>query len=65
LNGSGIGDWQAFAVALKTAVTYTATTGSVTLSPAHFSPFTGVLYPIVNTPVIGLLGTRRRRRGPF
>lgn len=61
LNSTGISDWQAVAVACKTAVTV----GAISLSPAHFSPKTGLLYPIVETPVVALLGTRRRRRGPF
>lgn len=61
LNSSGITDWQAAAIGFKTAITF----GGVTFSPAHFSAKTGLLYPIVDTPVVGLLGTRRRRRGPF
>jgi len=65
LTATGITHWEGLAVKLKTAITVTAVGGTVTLSPAHFSPNTGVLYPLTNTPVVGLLGTRRRRRGPF
>jgi hypothetical protein len=53
--------FQTLATALKTAFT----SGSVTFSPAHFSPNTGLLYPITDTPIVALLGTKRRRRGPF
>jgi len=61
LNSTGISDWQGVAVAAKSVVS----AGSIVLSPAHFSPKTGLLYPILETPVVALLGTRRRRRGPF
>lgn len=61
LNASGQADWQAFAIELKAPII----AGGVTLSPAHFSRKTGLLYPILQTPVIALMGTRRRRRGPF
>ena len=61
LNSGGVTAWTPFAIALKTAVT----SGSITLSPAHFSPKLGLLYPIVNTPITSLLATQRRRRGPF
>lgn len=64
LNGGGITDWQNFAIVLKGTVT-PISAGGLILSPAHFSPHTQQLYPIVDTPVVALLGTRRRRRGPF
>lgn len=65
LSTAGRTLFEALAVKLKSPVTVVATGGSITLSPAHFSPKTGMLYPIHNDPVIGLLGTSRRRRGPF
>lgn len=61
LNSSGITDWQAFAVQIKSGFV----TSGLTLSPAHFEPSTGLLKPIVDTPVISLLGTQRRRKGNF
>jgi hypothetical protein len=61
LTTSGVNAWQAFAVALKTAVV----DQGITWSPAHFSKKLGLLLPIINTPVISLLGTRRRRRFIF
>lgn len=63
LNASGLTDWRAFATQLKTA--YVNSDVGLTLSPAVFSPHTQQLHPIVDTPVVALLGTRRRRRGPF
>lgn len=50
-----------FAIMLKTAFT----SGGITFSPAHFSPKLNMLLPIIDTPVTALLGTTRRRRGPF
>lgn len=61
LDSSGITNWALLAVQLKTAFTYSG----VTFSPAHFSKKLAILLPIAETPVVGLLGTRRRRRGPF
>lgn len=61
LTGGQLTLWQALAVAAKTAVT----SGGVTFAPAHFSRKTRLLYPITDDPVVALLGTRRRRRGPF
>jgi len=61
LDSTGITNMDALAVGCKTATTY----GGATLSPAHFSRKTGLLYPLTDTPVVGLLGTKRRRRGPF
>lgn len=57
----GITAMQPFAIAIKTAVT----SGGVTFSPAHFSPKLNLLLAMQDTPVVGLLGTARRRRGPF
>lgn len=65
LNSTGRHYYEVWAVAAKTLFTVTAHVGSFDLSPAHFSPNTGLLYPIVQDPVVGLLGTKRRRRGPF
>jgi hypothetical protein len=61
LNSSGIALYATVATDWKTAIT----DQGVTWSPAHFSPSTGLLYPITNTPVIALIGTRRRRRFGF
>lgn len=36
-----------------------------TLEAAHFSPTTGQIYQIAAFETVALLGTRRRRRGPF
>lgn len=64
LSASGVTAWTVFAATLKTTFSYTGTT-TVVCAPAHFSPTNGALYPIINCPVVALLGTRRRRRGPF
>lgn len=61
LTNDGITAYETCAVVFKTATT----AGGLTLSPAHFSPKLNILIPIVNDPVVGLLGTRRKRRGPF
>jgi hypothetical protein len=61
LNSTGITNYQALAVQLKTAVT----DQSITYSPAHFSPQLGTLIPLKDTPVVALLATRRRRRFGF
>jgi hypothetical protein len=65
LTGGGYAAYQTFAVKLKTALNFTGVLGAVTLSPAHFSRKTRLLYPIHNDPVVSLLGTKRKRRGPF
>jgi hypothetical protein len=65
LNSTGIAAYTTLAIACKTAITITAYAGSVVLSPAHFSRKNRLLYPITNDPVVALLGTKRRRRGPF
>lgn len=61
LSAAGLATYVPLAIACKTAVT----AGTLTLSPAHFAPKTGLLYPIVDTPVISLLSTQRKRRGRF
>jgi hypothetical protein len=61
LAPAGVTDWQAFAVALKATVT----AGAYTLKPSHFSKKTNLFTEILDTPVVGLLGTRRRRRGKY
>lgn len=62
LTPTGISSTYApLAVQLKAAVTHSG----VTLSPAHWSEKLNALIPLNDTPVVGLLGTRRRRRGPF
>ena len=61
LNATGMTNYQALAVALKTAVT----DQGVTWSPAHYSPQLNTLIPLKDCPVVALLATRRRRRFGF
>lgn len=65
LSPTGTASYQALASALNVPIVFAGTGGSVTIQPAHFNRVTQTLHAIVASPFVTLLGTRRRRRGPF
>lgn len=65
INPSGMTLFQSLSLTARTNITVTGASGPIVLAPAHFSPTDGLLYPILQAPVVALLGTKRRRRGPF